>query len=168
MLQPTTPSKADDEIESIKLSLTAKWGIVFPARDSGWSPSRRDPNCLEDQILKWIQFLYWNGGALGYAVEEFESNAVKIHSQWQFKPRGDADVLPSREAPQSALRHDFLHKRVELGEAAVKELTESLRDHLSHVVGRVRNGENFPKPTVESKLLIEYIDSTQTTRLTQS
>jgi len=169
MLHPSTPTKAgkaDDGIERLKQSLSAKWGIQFPVKDSTWSPSRRDPNRVEDRILAVIQFLYFRDGALHYAIEQFEKTATTVYSKWQFKPRGEADVLPSREGPESAVKRDFLHKCAQLEESAIKELTESLWLNLSLIKDRVKAGEKFlmlTMPSIESR---HYTTSSQTYTLT--
>lgn len=147
--QQKTPSKADAGIENIKTTLSAKWGIQLPARDSAWSPSRRDPNRVEDKIVAFIQFLYFTKppqeGALDYALDQFDKKAVQIVSKWQFKPYGDSDVLPSLEASASALKQDFLRKRPTLSETAITELTETLKHFLNLVIDRVKAGKEFPK-----------------------
>ena len=99
---------------------------------------------MEEQILDLIQFLYFKEGALDYAIEQFEKNAVQIVSQWHFKPHGEPDVLPSFAHSKSALRQDFLKKQHELSPQAVTELTESLKHSLSLGVGRVKAGDKFP------------------------
>lgn len=159
MLHPQTPTKADDGIERLKQSLSTQWGIRFPSRDSAWSPSRRDPNRVEDKILAVIQFLYFREGALHYAIGEFKKRAATIYSQWQFKPRGETGVIPSRDEGRnvniaSAVKRGFLHKRVPLEENATKELTECLWHHLSTTAERVKVGERFAipvLPSIESK-----------------
>lgn len=60
-------------------------------------------------------------------------------------------MVPTHEASESGLKRDFLHKRAQLGDDAVKDLTESLWNNLSQVAERVKKGERFPKPTVESE-----------------
>lgn len=147
---PNTPSKKGDaEIESIKRSLSTKWGIQLRARVPTDSPSKRNLNRAEDKIVALIQYLYFTKtpqeGALDYALEQFEKNAIQIISKWQFKPYAEPDVLPSLEASKSALKQDFLKKRSTLSEKTIIELTESLRDFLIKTGERVRNGENFPK-----------------------
>lgn len=151
MSHPATPTKADDEIERLKGSLVAKWGIKFPARDPVWSPSRRDRNRVEDQILACMQFLYFREGALRYAINQFEQHALTVYTQWQFKPHAEPDVLPSREAAQSVLKQDFLHKREVPEERVVQELTQSLWNSVSQIAERVKKGEKFPIPRAESE-----------------
>ena len=160
MLHPTTPSKADNDIEGLKTSLSAKWGIKFIPRDLVWSPSRRDLSRLEDKIHERIRFLYFQkDGSLDHAIHQFEKHAATVYSNWQFKPRGELDVVPMRESSNSGLKRDFLHKRAQLGDDAVKDLTESLWNNLSQIAERVMKGEKFPMATVESEdcklLLIE-------------
>lgn len=138
---PKTPSKVDDRIERIKQSLSTKWGIRFPVRDA--TPSKRDKSRVEEKILGFIQFLYFKEGALGYAIEQFEKNAIQIVSQWQFKPHGEPDVLPSFTHSRSALKQDFLRKQPVLSAQAVTELTESLKCVLNSVADRVKAGEKF-------------------------
>lgn len=146
---PQTPSKADAGIENIKKLLSTKWGIQLPARDSTWSPSKRDLNRVEDKIVAFIQFLYFKKppqeGALDYALNQFEKNAAQIISKWQFKPYGEPDVLPSLEASKSALHQDFLKKRPALSEKAITELTENLKHFLDLTVDQVKAGKKFPK-----------------------
>lgn len=149
MLHPSTPSKADDGIEKIKRSLSQDWGLNLPPRDASWSPSRRDPNRLEDRILARIQFLYFKGGALALAIGDFEKRAITLYSEWRYKPRGESSVLPSREPGDSALRRDFLHRRDPPEEAGIKMLTETLLLCLDQMSERVRSGEKFP--SIESK-----------------
>ena len=152
MLHPTTPSKADNDIEGLKTSLNAQWGIKFPPRDLILSPSRRDLSRLEDKIHERIRFLYFQkDGSLDHAIHQFERHAETVYSYWRFKPRGEIDVVPTREASESGLKRDFLHKRVPLGDDAVKDLTESLWNSLSQIAERVKKGEKFPMPTVESE-----------------
>ena len=152
MLHPTTPSKADNDIEGFKTSLNAKWGIKFPPRDLILSPSRRDLSRLEDKIHERIRFLYFQkDGSLDHAIHQFERHAETVYSYWRFKPQGEIDVVPTREASESGLKRDFLHKRVPLGDDAVKDLTESLWNSLSQIAERVKKGEKFPMPTVESE-----------------
>lgn len=138
---PKTPSKVDDGIERVKQSLSTKWGIEFPIRDA--TPSKRDKSRVEEKILGLIQFLYFKDGALGYAIEQFENNAIHIVSQWQFKPHGEPDVLPSFAHSRSALKEDFLRKQRVLSTKAVTELTESLKCFLNSVADRVKAGEKF-------------------------
>jgi len=95
--------------------------------------------------LARIQFLYFQEGALPFAIADFEKKAFTIKSNWQYKPRGEPDVLPCREAGESALRQDFLRKRAPLDENMVKSLTESLLFHLDQITARVKSGEKFPK-----------------------
>ena len=149
MLNPKTPTKADDGIERLKQSLSAKWGIQFPVRDLTWSPSRSNLSLVEEKILTCIQFLYFRDGALHHAIEQFEKHAFTLCSQWRFKPRAEVDVLPPRE--YSTLKKDFLHKRDQLDRDMIKELTDGLWHQLSQVVDRVKKGEKFPMPTVESE-----------------
>ena len=154
LAQPRTPSKVDDGIERIKQSLSAKWGIRFPVRDA--TPSKRDKSLVEEKILDLIQYLYFKGGALDYAIEQFEKNAVYIISQWQYKPHGDPDVLPSSTYSHSALRQDFLRKQHIPSPQAVTELKESLKNYLNLVAGRVKAGEKFATP-LRTKGKIPYL-----------
>lgn len=146
---PKTPSKANDGIENIKRTLSADWGIQLSARGSGWSPAKRDHSRVEDKIDVRIQFLYFQkppqDGALDYALNEFEKNAVLVISKWQFKPHGEADVVPSLGPSKSALKQDFLKKRPALSENAITELTKSLSHFLDLTFYRVKAGEEFPK-----------------------
>ena len=143
---PRTPSKADDGIESVKQSLSVKWGIQLPRRGSVWSPSHRDPKRLEEKICTFIQLLYFRGGALDLAISSFEENAVHIYSEWQYKPRAETDVLPNRQLSVDTPDETFLLKRTELPKNATNLLTETLLHHLTLVVTRVKNGESFPGP----------------------
>ena len=153
MLHPSTPTragKADDGIEQLKQSLSAKWGIQFPTRDPAWSPSRRDPNRREDRISAVIQYLYFRDGALGYAIEQFEKNARAVYSQWQIKPRAEPDLLPSMESMGHGVTQDFLHRRRAFEGDALRDITESLWWNLSQIADRVKAGEKFPAPIVPS------------------
>lgn len=142
---PKTPSKVDDGIEKIKQSLSTKWGIQFPVRDATYSPSKRNMSLAEEKILVLIQLLYFRGGALAYAIENFEKNAAQIISRWQFKPHGEPDVLLSLEVSKSTLKQDFLKKRPALSQKAITELTENLKHFLSLTADRVQAGEKFPR-----------------------
>lgn len=142
---PRTPSKADDGIERVKQALCTKWGIQLPERDLFWSPSRRNPDRPEEKISTFIQFLYFRDGALDTAIHNFEQNAANIHSEWQYKPKADPDVIPGRERSKHGSRETFLRKRDSLPEAAVKELRDSLLHNLWLIVERVKSGEKFSK-----------------------
>lgn len=146
---PKTPKKADDAIEKIKQSLSVKWGIQLPERGSTWSPSRRDPGRVEEKICTFIQMLYFRHSALDIAIINFEKNAINVYSKWQYKPKAENDVIPSREKPESKSEKGFsLRKRNDLPVQAVKELTESLLHHLSLIVDRVKHGEHFHPPNI--------------------
>lgn len=146
---PKTPTKSGkaDQIEQLKQSLCAKWGLQLPVRDSTWSPSRRhrDPNRLEEKIASVIHFLYHKEGALKFAIDRFEQNAIKVVSEWQFKPHADISVIPTQDPSKSILQADFLRKRNALSNEAIRELTESLLQHLGQIADRVKAGEIFPK-----------------------
>ena len=147
--QPKTPSKADadTEIEDIKKSLTAKWRIEFPARDSTWSPSRRDPKRVEDRISARIQLLFFKDKRKLYSIlKQFDKNAIQIESKWQFKPHAERDVVPSSETPNSALRQEFLKKRSTLSEDAIKELTKNLEHCLRPTADQATAVEKYLKP----------------------
>lgn len=88
---------------------------------------------------------------MDHAIDQFEKHAATVYSDWQFKPRGELGVVPTREASKSGLKKDFLHKRTPLGDAAVKDLTDSLWNNLSQIAERVKKGEKFPKPQVQSE-----------------
>ena len=147
---PRTPSKADDGIERLKLSLTTKWGIQLPVRGSTWSPSGRDPNRAEERICTYIQFLYFRDAALDTAIANFERNAVAIDSKWQYKAKAELDIIPSRESSQHDSRGSFLRTRNDIPVDVVRTLTESLLHHLSLIADRVKHGETFPR-AVSSK-----------------
>lgn len=141
---PKTPSKGDDGIERVKRSLSTKWGIRFPVRDpTPSSPSNRDMSPVEEKISVLIRFLFFKERALDYAIEQFERNAVHAVSRWQFKQKGEPDVLPSLAPPKSALKQDFLRKQHTLSPQAITELTESLTSYLQSVADRVKAGERF-------------------------
>ena len=142
-VSPKTPSKADDGIERVKQVLSTKWGIRFPVRDTPTSPSKRNMDLVEEKISGLIQYLYFKDSALDYALKRFEENAVQISSHWQFKPRGEPDVLPSLAHSQSALKQDFLKRRHVFSPQEVAALTESLVKCLYDVRNRVQDGEKF-------------------------
>jgi len=148
MQAPKTPSKAGDQIDSLIQSLSTKWGLQYSRRDEKWSPSRRDPNSLQDKIHACIQYLFYGKGpakgALEHAIAQFEVYAPSIVSKWRFKPLSDPAVVPMGSGSStSALRKDFLQKRGDLSHTAVRELLESLYHQLSIVADRVRTGEPF-------------------------
>lgn len=84
-----------------------------------------------------------------FAIAEFEKKAFTIDSNWEYKPRADPDVLPSRDAGRSLLRQDFLRKRDPPEEGKVTLLTETLLFYLDEITARVKSGEKFPK--IETK-----------------
>ena len=174
---PKTPSKADAGIENIKKSLSAEWGIQFPARDSTWSPSKRDPKRAEDRISALIQLLYFkkspHEGALEFALNQFKLYAIQVASKWQFKPLGERDVVPSFETSNSALRQDFLKKRPISSEDAIKELTKNLEhclkttaDQVTAVEKHMRSvkpeGKKSPASSFEWLRLFEMTQSLRT------
>ncbi len=128
MSLPTTPSKADDPIERAKQSLTANWGIKFPPRDPVASPSKRDSNAIDERIHSYIQYLYYSKSTiegatpLNFTLAEFDQEAPNIISSWQFKPRAETGVIPTRSQTDSSLRRDFLHRRNELPDSLSKKI----------------------------------------------
>lgn len=148
MSLPHTPTKADDGIPLIVRSLSAKWGLQIPPRDAQWSPARDSrPELVEDQVHGRIRYLYYqNRDALQYAIDRFEKHAILAFSQWQFKPRGDLNVLPIRSEHASALRRDSFLKRSEITEDIAAELTQSLLRILTEVRTRVMANVDYKDP----------------------
>ncbi len=148
MPDPKTPSSAGHQIDNLIQRLLADCGLQYSRREEKWSPSRRDPNSLQDKIHGCIQYLYYRKGpargALDHAIKQFEAHAPSIKSEWRFKPLSDPAVVHIGSDPStSAPRKDFLHKRGDLSHTAVRELLESLYHQLSIVADRVRIGEPF-------------------------
>lgn len=142
---PQTPSKADDGIGKVKQKLSTRWNIQLPERGLIWSPSSRDYNREEEKINTLIQFLYFRPGALELAISNFERNAASIYSEWHFKPKAEANVIPHREQSDRQSDNTFLKKREDLPENAINDLMKSLHHHLSLIMTRVKHGETFHK-----------------------
>ena len=149
-MQPVTPSKSSDGIEHVKQALSAKWGFYFPPRHN--SPSRRNPNDIEEKIHNLIQFLFWrkgfDAGALEYALGQFERQAPDVVSNWAFKPKADSDVLPTRPLQESSLKADFLNKRPSLDDIQMKELMVCLYENLNKIAEKIKSGQSFIQPPI--------------------
>lgn len=146
MINPHTPSKkGEDEVSRILKDLSDRWGLYFPPRDQTWSPSLARPDSVEDRIRFRIKFLYFKDkNALNHVLHDFDKHANELCSKWQYKPKGQRDVIPSRPPPESAVRRDAFLKRDSHRAEALEEMMQCL-DHLTRdVVDRVKNKELFP------------------------
>ena len=148
MSLPQTPKKVDEGISIIIRDLSAKWNLQIPPRSELYSPSRDSrPERVEDQVYGRIRYLYYrNKDALDYAIDKFEKYAPMVFSQWQFKPLGDLDVLPTRSTHDSALRHDSFLRRPEMTEDAVVALTQGLLRFLDDIAARVKLNVDYKDP----------------------
>ena len=172
MSGPQTPrtAKANRDIENIKNSLAAEWGLTFPPLHPLASPLKNAENTkpppIEQKVHSCIQFLYWakqkdeyGTGALGFALTDFAMQAPSIVSQWQFKPGADPTVLHSRHPKDSPTKTDFLRKRRELTEEEINSLMACLYKNLKSYVDKVKNLEPYylhdavdVRPSVEQPL----------------
>ena len=135
---PTKGSKADDEINAVIQTLSAKWGLQLPVRDALWSPSRSTVNPGENNVYQRVKYLYWKDKkALDCAVAEFERRAK---TNWVPKPHADPDVLPSRSIRPSTRHDTFLKKRSAIGDKEAAELTNVLVDVLKTVTEKITAG----------------------------
>ena len=164
----TTPTKSSDGVDNIKKSLSAKWGLYLPPRDS--SPSRRDPHALEEKIHNCLNYLFWrkgfDAGALEYALSQFERHAPAVVSKWVSKPKAERDVLPSRQLQDSKLKADFLKTRPNLAKGQMEDMMACLHESLNEVADRVKSGQSYiqPPPT-EVVSSVEAIESEPTGKL---
>ncbi|KAG8529683.1 uncharacterized protein KY384_005164 [Bacidia gigantensis] len=147
MQQIKTPLKEDDGITRLKQSLSARWGMRFAARDNSWSPSKRDPTSLDDKIHGCIQYLFWRKGneaaALDYALAQFERHAPAIVADWVFKPRAEADVIPTRSSKDSSVNREFLKRRNELTDDNNQTLKQCLLQKLNEVADKLKRGASY-------------------------
>ena len=148
MVTPVTPQRTGDAIEEIKQSLSVKWGLRFPARNSVSSPSSRNHSAIEEKVHNYIRFLYYAKspaeGALDFGVAQFEKEAPRIISEWQFKAQAEPGVIPSRKAGESALRRDFLKRRPDLNEKPIKAIDGTLRMRSGRSRRGRKEGSGFP------------------------
>ncbi|KAL9104810.1 MAG: hypothetical protein Q9187_008858, partial [Circinaria calcarea] len=128
MINPTTPQKRGDGINEIVGGLNARWALDIPIWDGLRSPSKvPKPDSPEETILNTIRFLYWqHRGPMQHALDEFESHAPFICSEWKFKPRADTNTLPTRAPADSSLRRESFLSRNELPDNAIRALKEAL------------------------------------------
>ncbi len=148
MFFPKTPTKADQGFIAIIRSLNVEEGLQLPIREGSWSPARDSRlERVEEQIVSRLKFLFFkHKGALYYVLDLFKKRALEVHSQWQFKPLADPDLLPTRPAAESALRRDFLRKRPYFSDEVVAELTQSLLRFVSDVADEVKSNANYAAP----------------------
>lgn len=135
MINPTTPQKKGDEINEIIRGLNARWALNIPIWDALRSPSKvTQPDCTEERILNTIRYLYWkHRSSMQRALDQFETHALYICSEWKFKPQADTNTLPLRAPSDSSLRWDSFLKRNELPDSAVHTLKEALLRFLLEV-----------------------------------
>lgn len=131
MPDPKTPLKADEGINGIISELSAKWRLQLPLRDKNWSPAKHANQSVEQHIHSSIRYLFFKDRpALDDAIRLFERQASSIDTNWPFKPKAEADVIPARTrlaaAPSEESREEFLVNQVDKDENTIAELRECL------------------------------------------
>ncbi|MCJ1262320.1 hypothetical protein MMC22_002190 [Lobaria immixta] len=141
---PSTPSKGNDEINSITTSLAARWSLQFPVRDATYSPSKvKDPTRTEEQVMIRLRYLVFKDHqGLTDALDRFEKHAETIFSRWKYKPRADQDVLPRRSHAESSLQRDTFLRRSEVTEATAGDLMKSLLHNLELASDHAKKTQN--------------------------
>lgn len=152
MVTPLTPSKkGNNEVSRIIDDLSDQWGLYFPPRDQTWSPSCARAGSAEDRIPIKINFLYWTDeNALNHVLHDFDKHALESCSKWNYKPKGQRDVIPSCIPTESAVRRDAFLRKDGHHKEALNEIMQSLDRITKDVVDRVKKGERFPALTLPS------------------
>ena len=143
---PSTPSsnQADADIYNIVLDLNQQWKLQLPIRDSTWSPSKSCSKSSDQQIHSCIRFLYFKDrSTLDDSIEQFRRHASVLKSDWQFKPRAEADLLPTRTRQQSATREQALAAEVAISEKESTELKECLLAKLKPAYETAKRGKKL-------------------------
>ena len=143
---PSTPSKtkADEGINKIVDDLVQQWNLHLPIRDATWSPSKNTNQSIDQQILFCIRFLFFKDrSALDDSIAQFEKHARTIQSDWHFKPRAEADVIPSRTRHESARREELLAAQVDIGDKVTADLKECLLAKVKPAYDCVKRGEKY-------------------------
>ena len=106
MAEPQTPRRPHGSVDAIVSELNSRYGLHLPIREEAWSPSTsRGLHSEEDKIVDSIRILYFQDNELlQKTLDEFDIKADEIHSEWRFKPRAGADVLPHERRRKSAPR----------------------------------------------------------------
>ena len=104
MAAPQTPRRPHGSVDVIVSELNSRYGLHLPIRGEAWSPSTsRGLHSEEDNIVDSIRILYFQDNELlQKTLDEFDIKADEIHSEWRFKPRAGADVLPHERRRKSA------------------------------------------------------------------
>lgn len=154
MASPRTPTKAKagTDINSVIQTLSDRWNLEIPVRDTLWSPSKNPSKFNENQIYSAVQYLYFQKGdaegALSHAITKFEEHARK---NWVSKPGADPDVLPIRSTRASTRLSGkgsppdgkgFLRTR-NISDVKAAELRDTLLSILKSVAADVRAGAHF-------------------------
>lgn len=161
MPNPGTPLKADEGINGIILDLSAKWRLQLPLRDKNWSPAKHANQSVEHQIHSSIRYLYFKDRpALDEAIRQFERQAPSIDTKWPFKPKADADVIPTRTRLAAARREEFLINQVDKEEKAVAELRKCLLEKLqnaSREYNKRKEQEESKRTELQAKAALNHI-----------
>ncbi|KAI9878540.1 MAG: hypothetical protein M1830_000594 [Pleopsidium flavum] len=132
MYPPSTPTKSHDNLNSIVRSLSAKWSLRLPIRETPWSPSRiENPHNPKEKVLTRLRYLYFqNPKALNGVIAGFEEWARPVISDWKWKPRQEHGTIPTSAAGAKGLPGNSFLKSAEIPESAVNDLLTYLLELL--------------------------------------
>ena len=161
MPDPKTPLKADEGINRIILDLSAHWGLQLPTRDNNWSPAKQVNQSIEQQIYSSIRYLFFKDrSALEAAISQFERQAPTIDTEWRFKPKAEADVIPAPTRLAAARREQVLVNQVDKDEKAVTELRKCLLEKVQNACrdyNKRKDQEGPGRTNVHAKAELHHI-----------
>ena len=104
MAEPQTPRRPHGSVDGIVSELNSRYGLCLPIRGEAWSPSTsRGLHSEEDKIVNSIRILYFQDNELLQKIlNDFDIKSNEIHSEWRFKPRAEADVIPHERRRKNA------------------------------------------------------------------
>lgn len=122
MYPPRTPNKAHDYLNGIIKSLSAKWSLNLPIRETPWSPSRiENPDDAGEKILSRMRFLYFKDRkALDGVIYSFEDWARPVISDWKWKPRQEPGTIPTAPKGVNASHRNSFIKTTDIPQSAIR------------------------------------------------
>jgi len=154
MHPPNTPTKSHDHLNSIVRSLSAKWSLPLPIRETPWSPSRIvNPDNSEEKVLTRLRFLYFkNPEALNGVIAGFEEWAQPAISEWKWKPQQDRGTIPTSAVGANVLPRNSFLKTVDIPQSVIHDLLTYLLRLLDDEIYLVKARIEANPPAISEKL----------------
>ena len=170
---PETPKEKGRVVDKILQRLNSDWDLQLPRLHGKAAEAAESTNAVAKKCSARIRYLCFRHDDLESLIEEYDSTARQLYSQWRFKPRQEKGTLPILPVKKSGLAGDVVKKRnlglVRLSPSQRQDLLQLLDRTLEDDYLLARDSDSFSvTPAPATPALAKFPSSTATVQLTSS